>query len=207
MHAIIAWDGTDADAPARRAAARPRHLEVIARWAEAGRLVLGVPLFREADGRALGSLMVLDEDEVGVKEYLAEEPFARDGVWLSFEARPFRLAALDWQPLPSGPTPEHFTHVVTIAEDAPDADRAAHRDPHLQRVAPFAADGTLAFGGALLDAGGAMAGSLAVTRHATVAEAEAFWAPDPYVAGGVWGRVRRFPTRFSSLPYRPLPSA
>lgn len=205
MHALIAWDGTDPGAPARRAAARPRHLDVLTRWAEAGRLLLGVPLFREADGRALGSLMVLDEDEVGVKEYLAEEPFARDGVWLSFEARPFRLAALDWQPLPSGPTPDHFTHVVTIAEDAAGADRAAHRDPHLARVAPFAADGTLALGGALLDGQGAMAGSLAVTRHATVREAEMFWADDPYVAGGVWGRIARFPTRFVPLPYRALP--
>ena len=109
MHALIAWDGTDADAPARRAAARPRHLDVITRWAASGRLLLAVPLFRERDGRALGSLMVLDEDEVGLKEYLAEEPFARDGVWLSFEARPFRLASLPWQPLPCPGPPSTST--------------------------------------------------------------------------------------------------
>ncbi|MFL1463314.1 YciI family protein [Roseococcus sp. DSY-14] len=204
-HAIIAWDGTDAGAPARRAAARPRHLEVITRWAAAGRLNLAVPLFHP-DGRALGSLMVLgEEDEVGVKEYLAEEPFARDGVWRRYEARPFRIAPLPYQPLPSGPTPQHFTHVVTIAEDAPGADRAAQRAPHMARVRGFAEDGTLAFGGALLDARGGMAGSLAVTRHATVEEAAAFWAPDPYVAGGVWGAVTRFPTRFAPLPYAALP--
>jgi len=204
-HAIIAWDGTDADAPARRAAARPRHLDVIARWAAAGRLNLAVPLFHP-DGRALGSLMVLgEEDEVGLKEYLSEEPFAREGVWLRYEARPFRIAPLPYQALPSGPMPQHFTHVVTIAEDAPGADRAAHRAAHMRRVRGFAADGTLALGGALLDAGGGMAGSIAVTRHATPEEAEAFWAPDPYVAGGVWGAVRRFPTRFAPLPYAALP--
>ena len=64
---------------------------------------------------------------------------------------------------------------------------------------------SLGLGGALLDARGGMVGSLAVTRHATVEEAEAFWAPDPYVAGGVWGAVARFPTRFAPLPYAPLP--
>lgn len=204
-HAIIAWDGTDEDAPARRAAVRDRHLAVITRWAAAGRLNLAVPLFHP-EGRALGSLMILGaEDEVGVKEYLSEEPFAREGVWLRYEARPFRIAPLPYQPLPDGPMPTHFTHVVTIAEDAPGADREAHRAPHMSRVRGFAQDGTLALGGALLDAKGGMAGSIAVTRHATVAEAEDFWAPDPYVAGGVWGAVARWPTRFAPLPYTALP--
>lgn len=206
-HVVIAWDGTDEGAPARRMAVRDRHLGVITPWAAAGRLSLGVPLFAP-DGRALGSLMVLgNEDEVGAKEYLAEEPFAREGVWMRYDLRPFRIAPLPYQPLPSGPMPQHFTHVVTIAEDAPNADRRAHRDPHMERVRRFAEDGTLALGGALLDAKGGMAGSIAVTRHATVEAAEAFWAEDPYVTGGVWGKVSRYPTRFAPLPYAALPGS
>lgn len=206
-HVILGWDGTDPEAAARRAAVRPRHLEVIARWAEAGRLSLAVPLF-DPQGQALGSLMVLgEEDELGAREYLLDEPFARDGVWLSYQMRPFRIAPLPYGPLPAGPMPDRMTHVVTIAEDAPDgsARRAAARAPHMERVARFAAEGVLAMGGALLDAAGAMAGSIAVTRHASIAEAEAFWAEDPYVTQGVWGEVRRFGTRFAPLPYKALP--
>ncbi|HZH46114.1 MAG TPA: YciI family protein [Roseococcus sp.] len=209
-HVILGWDGTDAEAAARRAAARPRHLDVITRWAAAGRLSLGVPLFNEA-GTALGSLMVLgEEDELGAREYLLEEPFARDGVWLSYQLRPFRIAPLPYRPLPDGPIGgpvDRMTHVVTLAEDAPDgsARRAAARAPHMERVAQFAAEGVLALGGVLLDAAGQMVGSIAVTRHASIAEAEAFWAEDPYVTEGVWGETRRFVTRFAPLPYAALP--
>lgn len=207
-HVILGWDGTDAEAASRRAAVRPRHLDVITRWAAAGRLSLGVPLFGP-EGQALGSLMVLgEEDELGAREYLLEEPFARDGVWLSYQMRPFRIAPLPYRPLPSsGPVPDRMTHVVTIAEDAPDgsARRAAARAPHMERVSRFAAEGVLALGGALLDAAGGMTGSIAVTRHATIAEAEAFWAEDPYVTEGVWGETRRFQTRFAPLPYAALP--
>jgi len=208
-HVILGWDGEDAEAPARRAAVRDRHLAVITRWAEAGRLSLAVPLFRQEGGVA-GSVMVLaGEDELGTREYLAEEPFAREGVWLSYQMRPFRIAPLPYQPLPSGPTPSAMTHCVLIAEDQPGAGerRAAARAAHFERVSALAEDGTLACGGALLDAAGRMVGSLAVTRHATVAEARDFWAEDPYVTQGVWGEMRLFPTRFAPLPYHPLPGS
>ncbi|WP_207538992.1 YciI family protein [Sabulicella rubraurantiaca] len=208
-HVILGWDGTDAEAPARRAAVRDRHLSVITRWVEEGRLNLAVPLF-EPDGRALGSVMILgDADEVEARQYLLEEPFAREGVWLSYQMRPFRIAPLPYQPLPNGPMPSSFTHVVSIVEDQPGGtERRAHaRGPHLERVRQFAADGTLALGGALLDAKGQMVGSITVTRHPTVEEADAFWAEDPYVTEGVWGEARRFPTRFAPLPYKALPTA
>ncbi len=218
-HVILAFDGEDPAAGGRRAAARPAHLAVISRWAAAGRLALGVPLFR-ADGAIAGSLLVLArEDELGVKEYLADEPFAREGVWARYDAIPFRLAELPYAPLPYAPlptggpvpgatTPPGLTHVVTLAWDGEDADaparRLAARAAHFARVDGFAADGTLALGGAILDTGGAMRGSLAVTRHGSVAEAEAFWADDPYVQQGVWRRAERWPTRIAPLPYRPL---
>jgi uncharacterized protein YciI len=208
QHVILGWDGTDEGAAARRAAVRPRHLEVITRFAAEGRLKLGVPLFRE-DGTAAGSLMVIQGDELAAREYLLEEPFAREGVWLSYEVIPFRIADLPWQPLPtSGPAPTEMTHTVTIAEDGTDAGatarRMAVRQAHFDRVRPFAEDGTIAMGGAMFDAAGAMRGSISVTRHATLAEAETFWAEDPYVTGGVWKTIRRWRTRFSPLPYHPL---
>ncbi|MBS7809852.1 YciI family protein [Roseococcus pinisoli] len=204
-YAIFGWDGTDKGALDRRMAVRDRHLEIITRWAKEGRLVLGFPTFR-ADGSIAGSIMIIEEDEVGVKEYLSEEPFAREGVWQSYEARPFRIAPLPYQPLPNGPTPSQPTHTVLIAEDGDNAldKRLSARGPHFDRVSAFAEDGTLTLGGALLDARGEMVGSLAITRHPTEEEARAFWAEDPYVTQGVWQQMQFFVTRFAPLPYKPL---
>ena len=45
---VLAFDGTDEAAPARRLAARDAHVDFITREAEAGRLLLGLPLHDEA---------------------------------------------------------------------------------------------------------------------------------------------------------------
>ncbi len=209
-YAVIAWDGPD---PSRRAAARDRHLAVITRWAEQGRLALGVPLFTP-DWQPAGSLMVLQvPDRAGLDAYLAEEPFAAEGVWARWEVHPFRIAPLPYRPLPQPgePISATRTHTVIVAMDGTDAGaparRAAARDAHLARVVPMAADGTIAMGGAILDEAGAMRGSIAVTRHATDDAARAWMAEDPYVTGGVWKDIALHGTRFAPLPYRALPGA
>ncbi|WP_232474702.1 YciI family protein [Neoroseomonas rubea] len=209
-YAIIAWDGPD---PSRRAAARDRHLAVITRWAEDGRLALGVPLFTP-EWQPAGSLMVLTvPDRAGLDAYLAEEPFAVQGVWARWTAHPFRIAPLPYRPLPrpGEPISATRTHTVIVAMDGTDAEaparRAAVREAHLARVQPMAADGTLAMGGAVLDEGGAMRGSIAVTRHASDETARAWLAEDPYVAGDVWRDISLHGTRFAPLPYRALPGA
>src|SRR6478735_6834194 len=99
-YAVLAYDGEDAAAPARRAAARARHLEVLAQWAGDGRLAFGTPLLAD-DGRAVGSLMILDvPDEAGLRDYLAAEPFNRTGVWTRVTTFPFRIAPLPYRALP-----------------------------------------------------------------------------------------------------------
>lgn len=209
-YAIIAWDGPD---PARRAASRDRHLAVITRWAEQGRLALGVPLFTP-DWKPAGSLMILEvPDRAGLDAYLAEEPFAVEGVWESWTAQPFRIAPLPYRtlPQPGEPISATRTHTVIVAMDAADAGaparRTAARPAHIARVQGMAADGTLALGGAILDETGTMRGSIAVTRHATDAAAQAWMAEDPYVAQGVWTDIALHGTRFAPLPYRALPGA
>ena len=209
-YAIIAWDGTD---PSRRAASRDRHLSILTRWAENGRLALGVPLF-SPDWQPAGSLIVLNvPDKAGLDAYLAEEPFAVDGVWARWEAYPFRIAPLPYRPLPQPgePVSPTRTHTVTIALDGTDegaaARRAAVRPAHIARVTAMAADGTLTMGGAVLDEAGAMRGSIVVSRHATDAAARAWMAEDPYMTGGVWQDTTMHGTRFAPLPYRALPGA
>ena len=209
-YAIIATDGPD---PARRAAVRDRHLEVITRWARDGRLALGVPLFTP-DFQPAGSLMILNvPDKAGLDAYLAEEPFAVEGVWSKWDVLPFRIAPLPYRPLPQpgAPISATRTHTVTIALDGTDegaaARRAAVRPAHLARVTSMAADGTIALGGAVLDETGAMRGSIVVTRHATDEAARAWVAEDPYSTGGVWQDITMHGTRFAPLPYRPLPGS
>jgi len=209
-YAIIAWDGPD---PSRRAASRDRHLSILTRWAQDGRLALGVPLFTP-DWQPAGSLMVLNvPDKAGLDAYLAEEPFAADGVWAKWEALPFRIAPLPYRPLPQPgePVSATRTHTVTVALDGTDAGaaarRAAARPAHFERVGALAADGTLTMGGAILDEAGAMRGSIVVSRHATDAAARAWMAEDPYVTGGVWQDITMHGTRFAPLPYRALPGA
>jgi uncharacterized protein YciI len=213
-YAILAFDGDDAGALDRRMAARDRHLEVVSAWAARGRLALGVPLF-DARGRASGSLMVLEvPDRAGLDAYLAAEPFQHEDVWRSVRTYPFRIAPLPYQPLPQpgAPIASAPTHTVVVAMDGRDAAaeqrRLAVRGAHMERVAPMAADGTLAMGGAILDAPeGRMIGSIAVIARADEASARAWLAEDPYVTGGVWRETALHPTRFAPLPYRPLPGA
>ena len=207
---ILAHDGEDSDAPARRAAAMEAHVACITAEAAAGRLALGLPLL--GPDRVLGSLMVVaGEARAAADAYLAKEPFATAGVWRRVEVHPFRIAPLPYRPWPSPdtPPPTSRSHTVILALDGQDADaparRQAVREAHFARVRPFAAAGTLAFGGALLDAAGGMVGSVAVTRHDTDEAARAWMADDPYVTGGVWRDVTLFGTRIRPLAYAPLP--
>jgi uncharacterized protein YciI len=134
-------------------------------------------------------------------------------VWQSWTAHPFRIAPLPYAPLPQpgDPVSATRTHTVIVAMDGTDdgapARRQAARAQHMARVAPLAEQGVLAMGGAILDESGAMRGSIAVTRHASDAEARAWIAEDPYATGGVWQDITLHGTRFAGLPYRPLPGA
>lgn len=208
-YAILAFDSTDTS---RRMEVRGRHMEVITRWAADGRLALGVPLF-DAAFQPVGSLMVLNvPDETHVKEYIAEEPFAREGVWSRFEARPYTIAPMPYRPLPQPGSPVSAvrTHTITISHDGTDPGARARRDAaraaHLQRVLAAAEAGILVMGGVLLQ-GQAIIGSITCTAHASDAEAEAWWAEDSYVTGDVWQRHTRYGTRLTGLPYAPLPGA
>lgn len=208
---VLALDGDDEAAPARRAAARDSHVAWITAEAAAGRLALGLPVHDE-QGRSLGSLMLLDTDRAGLDAYLAAEPFATTGVWRRIATHPFRIAPLPYAawPAPDSPAPPRRSHTIVIAMDGTDAEamrrRLTARPAHMTRVAPLAADGTLLFGGAILDApDGRMIGSVAVTRHADHAAAKAFWDADPYVTSDVWRQVTLYGTQFRALPYKPLP--
>ncbi|WP_419900375.1 YciI family protein [Roseomonas sp. USHLN139] len=195
-----------ADAAARLGAHRAAHLALIQPMAASGALILGIPLLGESGGYR-GSLMLVAPE--ALDGYLAQEPFLRHGLWDSHAVHRFRIAPLPYRPLPKGPAPAQPSHAVAIAFDGTDAAapsrRLAVREAHLARVRPAAEEGLLTVGGAILDAAGGMAGSVAVTAHASLAEARRWWSEDPYLTGGVWQRVEWHASRFAPLPYRPLP--
>lgn len=207
---VLAFDGTDAGAPARRMAARDAHIASITEAARDGRLLLGLPLHDE-NARSLGSLMVIDGDRAALDDYLAAEPFATSGVWQRTAVHPFRIAPLPYAPWPSpGRTmPGPRSHTIVIARDGTDAGAEARRltarPAHFERVRSIAEDGTLLFGGAILDEAGRMRGSVAATRHTDHAAAQRFWADDPYVQQGVWCDMEWYATLLRPLSYRPLP--
>ena len=210
---VLAFDGKDPEAPARRMAARDAHVAFITAEAKAGRLALALPLHDEK-AQSLGSLMILDTDRAGLEGYLEEEPFATGGVWRRVETCPFRIASLPYGPWPSpgSAMPGPRSHTVVVARDGTDAGaearRLAVRPAHFARVKSLAADGTLLFGGAMLDpTEERMIGSVAVTRHADHAAAQRFWSADPYVAEGVWREMEWYATLLRPLPYKPLPGA
>ena len=78
--------------------------------------------------------------------------------------------------------------IVIIARDKPGSLdlRQAVRAAHLDYIA---ATGVVDFGGPLVDANGAMTGSLIVLNVADMGDAEAWAASDPYAKAGLFASV------------------
>jgi len=89
---VIAKDGTDADAPARRQRVRESHLEGARALAASGVLQVGGALLRD-DGTMIGSALVIEaEDDADLRRRLEADVYHREGVWRSYEVYPFRRA-------------------------------------------------------------------------------------------------------------------
>jgi len=104
---IIARDGTDADAPARRRAARTAHLENAARLQANGHLLVGGALTDEA-GDMIGSAAVAQfATRAELDRWLKTDPYVTGGVWQDIEVLPYRVAPhYDFAPCPQVAEPE-----------------------------------------------------------------------------------------------------
>jgi uncharacterized protein YciI len=93
QYVVIAYDGTDAGAEARRMAARPAHLENVRPMAEDGRIIAGGALLDEAGEKMIGSVSLVEfPDRAALDHWLATDPYVTGGVWQRIEVKPFRLA-------------------------------------------------------------------------------------------------------------------
>jgi len=94
---------------------------------------------------------------------------------------------------------------LVTAEDGTDPAaldrRMATRPAHMERVEPFARDGTLVIGIAKLDGAGRMVGSVLVLDLPDEKSVHAWLQDDPYTKAGVWQRFVVAPCRTAPLPY------
>ncbi|MCL2369040.1 MAG: YciI family protein [Oscillospiraceae bacterium] len=87
--ALIAFDYTDSEAPARRKEVRPRHKEVQKEFKAAGTLKYCGGLLNN-EGTTIGSLMLHDypSEEALRADFLAREPYALEDVWETIHIYP-----------------------------------------------------------------------------------------------------------------------
>lgn len=99
----IAYDGTDADAPARRQAAREAHIARMQLMAADGTLAIGGAIMDDAGSHMIGSITVTRHaSDDAARAWMAEDPYVKGGVWQDITLHATRLAALPYHPLPGG---------------------------------------------------------------------------------------------------------
>ena len=92
---VLVYDGTDAEAPARRQATRGAHLEGLKGNVASGRLVFGGPIFDDAQ-KPVGSFLLADcKDRAELDALIANDPYSKGNVWQRVEVKPVRLVVQD----------------------------------------------------------------------------------------------------------------
>lgn len=88
---VTLYDGTDAEAPARRSATRPAHLAGLKDNVGSGRLLFGGPIF-DAAQNPIGSFLLADcRDRAELDAMIEDDPYTKASVWQKVEVKPVRL--------------------------------------------------------------------------------------------------------------------
>ena len=89
---IIAYDGQDSEAKARRLRVRQAHLDGVQAMKQAGTFINGGAILDE-NGEVIGSTLYVDfPSRADLDQWLASDPYITGGVWVDIEVRPIRLA-------------------------------------------------------------------------------------------------------------------
>ena len=92
QYLIIANDGKDDGALARRKEVRPLHLAVAKKLKENNNVVIGGAILDD-DGNMRGSMMIVQfETQDDFQRWYDNEPYITQGVWKTIEVKPFRVA-------------------------------------------------------------------------------------------------------------------
>lgn len=88
---IKAYDGKDM--LAKRMEVRPQHLEGMAKL---GKHIMCAGGLTDEQGKLKGSVVIVDfDDEAGVKEYLANEPYVVASVWQDNTCEPLNVVLVN----------------------------------------------------------------------------------------------------------------
>jgi uncharacterized protein len=97
---VTLYDGTDPEAPARRQAIRPAHLDGLKDNVTSGRLVFGGPIFDDSQ-KPIGSFLLADcADRAALDAMIANDPYTKGNVWQRVEVKPVRLVVRDGEITP-----------------------------------------------------------------------------------------------------------
>ena len=89
---IIAYDGKDSEAAARRSKVREQHLDGVKKLIREGKHLYGAAILDD-DNKMVGSMMIVDypSKEVLVSEWLDNEPYVTGNVWQEIEIKPCKV--------------------------------------------------------------------------------------------------------------------
>jgi uncharacterized protein YciI len=94
---LVAYDGTDAEAPKRRQEVRAAHVERLRVAAETGAIVAGGQILDDA-GKVIGSVCFADfPSRAALDAWVAEDPYTTHKVWQRVEIKPLRMVLRDRQ--------------------------------------------------------------------------------------------------------------
>lgn len=85
---VIGRDGTDPDAPKRRAGARTAHLALTERKKAEGHHLYAAAILDDAGGMVGSAMVVQCKDREALDKWLEEEPYVKEGVWKDIEVTP-----------------------------------------------------------------------------------------------------------------------
>ncbi len=92
QYLVVARDGTDPQAPARRQAARAAHLEGAIALSARGAVICGGALLDDG-GQMIGSALIVEfDDRAGLDAWLESDAYVTGDVWREIEVTPFRRA-------------------------------------------------------------------------------------------------------------------
>jgi len=95
QYLVIAHDGSDAEAPARRQRCRADHLAGIAKLKSAGHVLFGGAILDD-QGNMIGSVGVFEfPDRTHLDAWLAQDPYVTGRVWQKISVHPYRLATFN----------------------------------------------------------------------------------------------------------------
>lgn len=93
---VQGYDFKDADAPARRQATRPMHLERLKPLLEKGQVLCAGAMLDESGTKVIGSAFMMEmPSRAELDAWAKNEPYSKSRVWERIEITPLRVVVRD----------------------------------------------------------------------------------------------------------------